>query len=284
MKPTFRKLPQPLSGSFILRTDDMPFNNPWHFHPEIELLYFHHAHGTRFIGDSVGRINQGELVLIGSNLPHVGQRDAFYYREHANDSPQVKIIQFLPDFLGKDFWRCMEMQSLPRLFEKAEQGLLYAPQDMESLQPRLLALADLQPAQRLLELLGILLELTKMPCQALASPTFVETYTRSHHHKLNKVYEYSVNHFMDKITIAEVAHLTHLSEAAFCRFFKQHTGKTYIEYLAELRIAFACKLLAENKLTIRAVAAECGYQNLSLFNRQFKALKGITPSQYISTN
>jgi AraC-like DNA-binding protein len=280
MKPTFRKLDSPIGGSFLIKTDDIPLHNPWHYHPEIELMYFHRAVGSRFIGDNIGKINEGEMVLIGSNLPHCIQRNWQHYKLALGDNPQVKIIQFLPDFLGKDFWKSPEMHALHRFFDTAGEGLLFSPQDLGDLGLRVLGLVDLSPAARLLELLNILLTLSQTPSKPLASTAFVETYSQSHHHKLNRVYEYSVNHFMDKITISDVAKLAHLTEAAFCRFFKQHTGKTYIQYLAELRIAFACKMLTENRHTIRCIAAECGYQNLSLFNRQFKDIKKITPSAF----
>src|SRR5688572_33195943 len=105
MRPAFRKLSLPVSNSFVVKPDDMPVQNPWHYHPEVELLYVHEAQGTRFIGDSVGSLEQGDLFLIGSNLPHAMQRDLHYYRDHAEKEPFSIVIQFLPDFLGRDFFR-----------------------------------------------------------------------------------------------------------------------------------------------------------------------------------
>jgi AraC-like DNA-binding protein len=146
---------------------------------------------------------------------------------------------------------------------------------------RIMQLHKLSPAHRILELIAILLELAQSEnCEYLSSEGFVNVYGELHHSKLNKVYEYSVNHFMEKISIEVVADLANLSPAAFCRFFKSRTGNTYLKYLTDLRISFACKLLVEGKLNISDIAHQSGFQNLSLFNRQFKELKGLTPSEY----
>ena len=281
MKPAFRKLSLPVSNSFVLKTDDMPLKNPWHYHPEIELMYVHNGHGTRFIGDSVASLEECDLFLIGSNLPHTTQRDLHYYSDHPNEKPFAIVVQFHPDFLGKDLFRTPEFMSIQVLLSHARRGLRFIGPERKTLGLRLIQLHALAPANRTLELLNILLVLAEIEnYQHLSSEGFVNSYGELHHTKLNKVYEYSVNHFMERISIEVVADLANLTPAAFCRFFKARTGKTYLEYLNELRISFASKLLAEDKLNISEVAHQSGFQNLSLFNRQFKEVKGMTPSEY----
>jgi AraC-like DNA-binding protein len=281
MKPAFRKLSLPVSSSFVLKTDDIPLKNPWHYHPEVELVYLHEGHGARFIGDSVGSLQKHEIFLIGSNLPHTLQRELNYYDEHPGEKPHVIIIQFLPDFLGTNFFKTLEFQPIQRLLTRAGRGLHFQDAEAKAIGARIMELHSLPPAYRVLELIAILFELSaSLNCQYLSSEGFVNVYGELHHSKLNKVYEFSVNHFMERISIEHVADLANLTPSAFCRFFKSRTGKTYLHYLTALRINFSCKLLAEDKLNISDIAHQSGFQNLSLFNRQFKELKGMTPSEY----
>ena len=281
MKPAFRKLSLPVSNSFVVKPDDMPLKNPWHYHPEIELVYVQEAQGTRFIGDSVASLEPNDLYLIGSNLPHTTQRDLHYYNDHPDKKPYSIVIQFLPDFLGKEFFRAPEFSPIQRLIARAGRGLRFTGAETTKLENRFLHLHELSPHTRILELLDILMELAETDeVQYLSSEGFVNVYGELHHAKLNRVYEYSVNHFMERIPIEMVADLASLTPAAFCRFFKTRTGRTYLEYLTELRINFACKLLVEDRFNISEIGHQSGFQNLSLFNRQFKSLKGITPSKY----
>jgi AraC-like DNA-binding protein len=281
MKPAFRKLMTPVSHSFVVKTDDVPLKNPWHYHPEVELLYFHECFCNMFVGDAVERVKDGDLLLVGTNLPHTIQRDFQYYNDHPEDKPLVHIMQFLPYFLGRDFFDTEEFLPVQRLLRRAERGIKFTGPECKVLGKRLSEMHRLSPPHRILELLSILLELASSEqYQYLSSEGFVNFYAQLHHTRLNKVYEYSVNYFMEKVTIESVASLANLTPAAFCRFFKSRTGRTYLEYLTDLRISFACKLLAEDKLNISEIAYQSGFQNLSLFNRQFKEIKKITPSEY----
>ena len=258
----------------------MPLKNPWHYHPELEIICFLKGHGTRFIGDSVGSLIPGEIFLIGPNLPHTIQRELHYYNEHLDERPEVIIVQFLPDFLGKDFFKKPEFLSIQRMIVHAKGGLRFSGTIGETIGMRLMQLHAFAPAFRILELVSILFELSESESEYLSSEGFVNVYGDLHHTKLNKVYEYSVNHFMERISIEVVSDLANLTPAAFCRFFKARTGKTYLEYLTDLRISFVCRLLVEEKHNISEIARQSGFQNLSLFNRQFKEVKGITPSEY----
>lgn len=281
MKPAFRKLTLPVSNSFVVKTDDIPLKNPWHYHPEVELVYFYEGRGTRFIGDSICGIKNRELILIGTNLPHTFQRDQHFYQEHAGQKPLLVITQFLPEFLGREFFRTPEFQTIQRLLIRAGRGLFFTGKEPEILGERLMELRALSPSMRILELISILLELSEIDdCTYLSSEGFVNIYAELHHTRLNKVYEHSVNHFMERISVETVADLANLTPASFCRFFKARSGRTYHDYLTDLRIGFACKLLAENKFNVSEVARQSGFRNLSLFNRQFKELKGVTPTEY----
>ena len=281
MKPAFRKLSLPVSSSFVLKNDDMPIKNPWHYHPEIEIAYSYKGKGTVFVGDTVEILREHDLLMFGSNLPHTTQRDYSYYEKHLNEKPLAVIVQFLPGFLGWDLYKAPEFQRLDRLFKVAGRGIRFTGKSREKIGKKLMAMQTLSPSTRLLRLLSILVELAECEqYELLCSEGFVNVYGELHHARLNMVYEYSVNHFMERIALEKVADLANLTPAAFCRFFKSRTGATYHEYLATLRINFSCKLLAENRIVISEVARQSGFQNLSLFNRKFKELKGVTPSEF----
>lgn len=282
MKPALKRLSLPASQSFVIKTDDMPPLNPWHYHPEVELLYAHKGYGTRFVGDSVGTLTEGDIVLIGSNLPHTTQRNRLAHDELPDAPPLLVIVQFMPDFLGESFFQLPECQAVGHLLERAKRGVLFTGPERALLGSRLLRMLELPPALRLIELLTVLIGLAEAEqYQYLAANTFVNTYATLPHQRLHSVYTYSVNHFMHRIPIDTVADLAHMSVPGFCRYFKNQTGKTYVQYLTELRIAFACKLLTENRLSIHDIAQQCGFHNMSLFNRQFKAIKACTPSEYL---
>lgn len=281
MKPALKRLSLPLSQSFVAKPDDMPVFNPWHYHPEVELVYAHKGHGTRFVGDSVGTLTEGDIMLIGSNLPHTTQRNRLAQGELSDEPPFLVIVQFMPHFLGDSFLQLPECQAIAHLLERAKRGILFTGPERASLGSRLLRMLTLPPTLRLIELLTVLTELAEAEqYQYLAASSFVNTYATLQHQRLHSVYTHSVNHFMHRITIETVADLAHMSVPGFCRYFKNQTGKTYVQYLTELRIAFACKLLTENRLAIHDIAQQCGFHNTSLFNRQFKALKACTPSEY----
>jgi AraC-like DNA-binding protein len=282
MKPTFRKLTIPNQRSFVLRSNVMPLSEAWHYHPEVEIYYSHHGRGKFFIGDSIEQVNEGELFLIGSNLPHSSQRDASFYDQNPEQpEPFSIVIQFLPTFLGENFFELPEFKIIQHLLQRAKRGLIFDLRTWKEMSQQILDLKNHPPHKQVLFLLDILTELSNVDSfRYLSSELFVNTYNNHHHAKLNKVYEYTYENFTQPVSLEKVADLACLTPTGFCRFFKKRTGKTYFEFLAELRIALSCKLLAENQMIISAIAYDCGFQNVSLFNRQFKEIKGCTPTEY----
>ncbi|MBD0254339.1 MAG: helix-turn-helix transcriptional regulator [Cytophagales bacterium] len=281
MKPCYIKVTPPSTHSFVVKQDDIPAKNPWHYHPELELIFFYQGRGTYFIGDCIDRITECDLVLIGSNLPHTSQRDPLYYAAHPDQKPRIMVIQFLNHFLGEGFFKLPEFSHIQDLFNRAARGVKFSGETSRQLSGRIIGLDRLNNTQRVLVLLDILDTLALSNAYVyLSSPRFSNAYAEGDAVKINKVYEYTINNFRHRISLEEVASVTNLSAAAFCRYFKSHTRKTYSRFLAEVRIGYACKLLAEGAPDIAAVCYQSGYNNFSNFNRQFKTIMKATPSEY----
>jgi AraC-like DNA-binding protein len=280
MEAIFRKIIHPADSSFIVKTDDLPHKNPWHYHPEYEILLFLEAKGTAFIGDSIEDVTESEIILLGENLPHTIQRDKNYYEKNKHLTPQVIVVQFDKNFLGETIWEKTEFLSIAELLNKASRGLKFTGRTADNVKYLLLKMIEQKGIKRIMLLLSVLEELShSSQLNYVSSCGFLQHYDETDE-KINKVYEFTINNFMEDISLEKIASLVYLSQSAFCRYFKNKTNKTYSEFLTEVRIGYACKLLLQDKLNISEICYECGYKNLSNFNRHFKETTQITPSGY----
>lgn len=280
-KPHLLKIIPPFEKSIVTKGDAIAWDNPWHFHPEIELLYCIRGKGTNFIGNSIRNIEEGEILLIGKNLPHTRQRDRESYMDPDVQEPESIVVQFREDFLGKDFLQVREFRHINELLQRALRGLQFRGATRESLSEKLKSLTLKQETAAILHLLNILDEMARSQEFIFLNP---ETYVSDAHEKsaqkINKVYHYTIANFRDPIALAEVAALTNHSIAGFCRYFKTRTRKSYFQYLTEVRIAYACELLREGQLDVTRVCFASGFNNLSHFHKQFKKIVMLTPSEY----
>ncbi len=278
MQPLYRKITHSDFCSFSASIERPPeFDTPWHHHPEYELILILGSHGTRFMGDSIAEFRQTELILIGPNLPHFWKEDSNNKNKHA----EAYVIHFSADFLGQDFFNIPETKKLKRLLDKSRLGLKF-PVDQESFfVKKIRGLFEKKDFERVLTLLEVLNKLAATrKSEQLSSPGFVNFITEKNSTRINKVFEYSITNFKEAIQLETVAELIHMSKPSFCRFFKKSTGKSYFDFLKELRIGYACKLLQESNMIIIQICYECGYESISNFNRQFKELLQITPFKY----
>lgn len=282
MQPRFIEVPKPEQTSFLFRDMVVPyFYNPYHFHPEYELTYIIEGRGTRYIGDHIDHFSQGDLVLVGSNLPHMWKNDKIYYDPEAGHRSRAIVIQFDENFAGPALWQLPEMESISALFADARQGLKIKGKTKQVLIGQMLQMLHRSNAQRIADLILILCTLAESGhYELLSSLQFASSYAGSDGDRLNKVYAHVVNHFTQKITLEEVAQIAHMSPTAFCRYFKSRAHKTFSGFLVETRINYACKLLVNDELSITQVAFEAGFSTGSYFNRQFCRLKGMSPLQY----
>jgi AraC-like DNA-binding protein len=280
-KPHLLKIIPPLQKSIVVKGDEIAWNNPWHYHPEIELLYCIKGKGTNFVGNCIRNLEEGEILLFGKNLPHTRQRDRAYYEARPSEVPSSVVIQFREDFLGERFFEINEFQHIGDLLDRALRGLKFVGKIREEISERLLMLHDLDPSSAVLELLAILGKMAVSEEYIFLNPVnYVSTVHEKSSQKINKVYHYTVENFRQPITLNDVASLTSHSPAAFCRYFKTRTRKSYIQYLTEIRIAYACELLMEGNQDVSEVCFASGFNNLSHFHKQFKKLMKLTPSEY----
>lgn len=280
-KAQLLKIIPPFEKSIVVKGDAIAWDNPWHYHPEIELLYCISGRGTNFIGNSIRSIEEGELLLIGKNVPHTRQRDKVYYQDRDAVEPESIVLQFREDFLGKDFLEVREFTHIADLFNRALRGLQFSGHTRDSVAERLRTLKEKNETAAILCLLEILDELARSGEYIFLNP---EKYVSDAHEKssqkINKVYHYTIANFRKPIALADVAALTNHSIAGFCRYFKTRTRKSYFQYLTDVRIAYACELLRDGHLDVTRVSFASGFNNLSHFHKQFRKIVKMTPSEY----
>lgn len=280
MIPLYRKITHPSFFSFSSSLECPPeFNTPWHYHPEYELILIMNSNGTRFMGDNISKFENVELVLVGPNLPH-------FWKEENNDQnseeePFACVIHFSEDFLGDKIFKLPEGEKIKRLLNKARFGLVFHEKRTSKVVKKIKQIIEEENFDRIIHLLQILDMLSKsVDHEKLSSEGFVDFFNQKKSTKINIAVEHAMNNFKNKITLEEIAESVHMSKSSFCRFFKRSTGKTYFDFLREIRIGYACKLILENNLSITQIAYECGYENISNFNRQFKTTKKTVPIEY----
>lgn len=276
--PPLEKVVMPHDGSILVRHFHKKKRNTrpyWHYHPELELVYVKGGSGKRHIGSHLSYFNDGELVLIGSNLPHQGFTD----RISGNQSETV--IQMLPDFLGDTFFHIPEMKSINTLFERAKKGLSFDGDEKELIGEKIEALAFKDKFSQLIGLVQILKELSQANDYKILNANGFSMVTKPQDNdRLNKVLNHIKENFTHSISLQEICDLVSMTEPSFCRYFKKITNKTFTQFLNEYRLVHASKLLSEKQISITEVCFESGFSNYSHFVSQFKAFTGKSPSSY----
>lgn len=280
MKPVFEKVPKRQWESFHCEVIHGPnYGTRWHFHPEHQLTLAIRSQGHRIVGDNLAPLRDGDLVLIGSNLPHVWHQDES--RGSDNHAVHAIVIRFEEEFLGREFLGKPEMESVARLLQRARRGLLVTGRTRDSVARRIESLAQAQGLARLVDLLAILDALARSKeLKPLASAGYAPVLRHEDQDRMERVCDFIHSHLTGNIERDQLARIAHLSAGAFSRFFKSRTGKTVPEYVNELRVGRACRMLAEEKLNITDIALDCGFRNLANFNRRFRDIVKMTPSAY----
>ncbi|MDO6738672.1 AraC family transcriptional regulator [Wenyingzhuangia sp. 2_MG-2023] len=272
----------PSNKSFSVYKNNKPYlDESWHLHQELELIYIIEGEGTCFIGDNVHEFKAGELSLIGSNMPHLWRNSDEYHKD-INLKAEVIVLHFNEDFLGKDFFEKTEMVLIKNLISKASNGIAFLADDVKSFvaqeMSRLLTLTGFKSIACLLGILDALASTKDI--KEFASNGYTEKIYVKDSQRLEKVYQFVLENLGREIHLDEVAEIAHLGVSPFCRFFKKRMHKTFSQFLNEVRVGHACKLLIENKLSISEVTYSCGYNSQTNFNRQFKKIKGINPKAF----
>ncbi|CAG4993239.1 HTH-type transcriptional activator RhaR [Dyadobacter sp. CECT 9275] len=282
MKPQLLKVPKDLQQSFSIRRDVvLYFYNRWHYHPEMELVHIEQGSGTQFIGDNIQNFQNGDLLLIGPNLPHYWRCDEKYFKGESDLYAQATVLHFLPDLFGKTFLNLPENKSIKDLFQKAQWGIKLLGDTSEKVKRLMQSLLDHSSGNSIILLLEILETLAQCPEVKMLSNTYYhQEFDAYDTDRINEIYKYSLSNFHKKISIEEIAGVANISPHSFCRYFKSRSRKTYSQFLLELRIGHACKLLIEEKLSVAQICYESGFNNFANFNKYFKINTGMSPLQY----
>lgn len=257
------------------------FDANWHFHPHYQLFTVLAGTGKRLIGDSIHTFEPGDTVFLGPDVPHLWRSDAIYFDNNSGVQTHGIVLYFQEDFLGKDFLERNEMLAIRQLLADSKRGIEYKGPLREHIRAELSEIKNLEGFQSVLRLLSLLNRLAhETGGSPIASYGYVNTYKVSETERMQKVHSYVLQHFAQEIRLGDVASLAGMSEAAFCRYFKARANKTFIDFVNEIRIGHACKLLLEDKWTIAQIAYDSGFDSLSNFNRNFKKYIGHTPREY----
>ena len=282
MKPKLHSLPFPSDASFLYKKLDCDyFPNPWHFHKEYEIVLIDKSRGTRFIGDNVSHFGDGDLSLIGSNIPHLFRNSEEFYSKENKLTASSIFIHFTKDFLGSHFFDVPEMKQVNRLLEKPSLAIDIQGKTKKYITKRLYDMQDEKPAHRLLSLLEILVRLSHSnnDTKQLLSTGFSPN-TSGESQRINIVFQFIMKNYTDEIYVKQIASKLNMSVAAFSRYFKHHTRKTFSDYVTEIRIGHACRMLMEDNCSISEISYQSGFDNLSNFYRHFKKVIGIIPKEY----
>lgn len=290
MKPQLLKVSAGPASSFSVRRDLVPYiNNRWHYHTEVELIHFKEGSGTQFIGDNIKPFHSGDVLLVGSDIPHYWSFHDNYFADMCVSSPDVRVAHFCENFWGKQFLDLPENQPIKNILEKSKRGLQVNGKTKEIIAGLLEKMLTAQGTKKILLLIEALNTIANSDeITLLSSMGFRQNFSEVQNDRINCVYQYSLANYKRKIQMEEIAGVANMSPNSFCRYFKSKTRKTYSNFLIEIRVGIACKLLLENRLSIKQICFESGFQNFASFHKYFKMITLKTPlnyqREYISNN
>jgi AraC-like DNA-binding protein len=282
MKAVEYRLPQEFDKSFIVFEEKGKFFPcPWHYHPEYELVLVTKSSGVRMVGDNVGCFDEGDLVLLGPILPHLWINDPDYINGQGKTPAEAIVIHFVKDFLGPDFFKAPEMKPLIHFFLLSKQGMVITGKTKEKItvvMKEMLGMTGIQRLSALFTIFDIFCSSTEY--KLLASPGYIKQSRLDCSDRFSNVTDYIMRNFDRDISLKHIASIANMAVSTFCNFFREQYRVTFIEYLNSVRVGNACKLLGERSENVVEIAYKCGFNNLANFNRQFKKIKNMTPSEF----
>jgi len=277
MRPEYEFIEGQLQRSFVSKyviRDRRPLlTQAWHFHPEIEICFTYKSHGKRYVGNNISSYMPGDLVMIGSQLPH-----GFTTNER---SEQV-VIQFNNDFLGHSFLNKPELRKVQELIQDAKRGIYFDTEKDQNLRHQIDKIMTSNGFQQLIELLALLHLLSQnLHRVPICSSSYSANLNIKQLSRIKTVFNYIEENYKDpSIDLQHAAEKINLTESAFYKFIKKHTKKKFTHIVNEYRVSHATKLLMESELTVAQIGYQCGFNNLSYFNRKFKEIMTVTPSVF----
>lgn len=282
MKPILMRHVETTTESFKAWTNGNPYShNPWHYHPECEITAIDEGKGVLFVGDYVTNYEKNDLILIGPNLPHE-------YRSSIKKTPDFLTkstsIHFRKDFPGDDFYKIPEAKIIFHILEQSKRGIKFNDRTAQiKVKEKLSQIFQVKGIERINILFSILEIMAYSEEQEyLSSQSFIDSIEEDQDQKMYKIYKYIMANFKEQISIDLLASEVNMTKTSFCRFFKKRTNKSLVQYVNEIRIGYACKMLYSETFNISEAAYESGFENISNFNKQFMKIKKKTPSQILA--
>lgn len=263
------------------RSYDYPrFTYPWHFHSEYEILYVETGEGDCLVGDGIASYMSGDVLFFGSELPHSMQSPASYGEE-----PELRVrginVQFERDFMHYSISQYSQFVPIRNLLERAGRGLKYSGRSAEEIVRLLKQIPSAKGAEQIILLLSLLQIMATVGSETyLTTSPYIAAPSVLRNERMDKILHYLTTHYTAPIGLEQIASYTAMNPSAFCRYFKENTGKTLKEYILEMRVTYACKLLNSTAMNVSEISSLCGFDSVVHFNRIFKRVMGMTPTSY----
>lgn len=265
----------------VKHVDEYFLNSPFHFHESCEIVLIEEGYGKRIVGDHIDDFEKGDLVLMGPNLPHIWQNDNIYFQKRKDLRVKATVLYFEPAMILNLVEGMEAAAAVKSLFSHAGRGLVVKDGTHAKLLEKIHTIHATDGLKRMSVFLDIIDTLSKSSdYEYLASDNYRNAMSVKDAGRFNDVYQFLITNFYREIPLEEVAGVAKMSPTAFCRYFKARTQKSFVTFLQEIRVSHACKLLRQDKLSVTEVALESGYNNLVNFNKCFKGIIQLSPSEY----
>ena len=270
------KIPKPKNEALVYQIDrEQVFYDQLHQHGEIQISYVEKGSGTLIVGDGINEYKAGDILVIGSFVPHVFRSDT-----RNKETSLMHTLFFNRDSFGKEFFRLIDLSSTQNFFKKSVYGMKVLS-NKTKITALFQSLSNQNKVEQVSSLLLIINQIAKSRITPLSSFVYQKSFTDDEGKRMSDVFDYAMEHYHKPIALDEIAETANMSKNAFCRYFKKRTNKTFFQFLIEIRIENACKLILNHpELSISLISEQCGFNNIANFNRKFKELKAVTPTQF----
>lgn len=285
MQPSLKKIDNSSSNLFQFnKVEELHFYPYWHFHPQCEVIIIEEGAGSLYVGDGITNFHPGDVIVLGPNIPHLLRCDPEYFKDDSQLIVKASVIYFNEKFLGNDFLNFDEAVTIKQMITTAGSGMIFTGNATEKIKNIFYSMINKNGFDRMIDFLLLLNTIgLNRNYKLLSSIGFQLSFDKKEVNRLNDITDFLLKNFTRTIRLSEVSTIAHMSETAFCRYFKEKTNKTLITFLNEIRIGYACKLLIEKKyLNVSQISDRTGFNNITNFNIQFKKLKKRTPLEYRS--
>lgn len=270
------KIPKPEQDAFIFQIDKVAaFYDKLHQHEEIQFSIILEGEGTLIVGDTVNFYSQNDILILDSHMPHVFKSDLT-----ASETSHMLSLFFTKESFGSHFFKLEELHELQPFFKRSKHGFKITSHK-KAIKELFLELESASKLERFILLIQVMKLATKANYDSLSSFIYDKKYSDNEGKRMRDVLEFTMNQYRTDITLDVIAEISNMTKNAFCKYFKKRTNKTYFQFLNELRIENACRLMqSQPDDSISEIAYQSGFNNISNFNRHFKMLKGKSPNNY----